>query len=64
MKVRITTGTFISAKMLVKLTPHGPVKDPVFVEISTMDELSKKVKEVGAVEVETIKCSYLFKEGN
>ncbi len=63
MKVNIISGPFISAKMLVKLTPYGPVKDPVFVQISSLGELSKKLKEVGAIEVETIGHEYLFKEG-
>ena len=62
MKVNIVSGTFISAKMLVKLTPHDPDKDPVMVQLDNMDELSKKVREIGATEVETTGCLYIFKE--
>lgn len=64
MKVRIIDGSFVNIKTLVKLTPHGPVKEPVLVKINSVDELSRKVREIGAVEVETIGLTCVFKEGN
>ncbi len=63
MKVKFISGTFISKKMLVKLTPHESGKKPVVVQINNMDELSEKVREIGAVEVETTGCLYIFREG-
>jgi hypothetical protein len=48
--------------MLVKLTPQDPVKDPVLVQIDSMKELSRRVREIGAVKVETIRCVYIFRE--
>jgi hypothetical protein len=37
-------------------------KDPVFVTINTVDELSKKVKEIGATTVTTLGQTFVFKE--
>lgn len=62
MKVNIVSGPFVSVKTLVKLTPHDLVKEPVLVQIDSMDELSRKVKEVGATQVDTIGCICVFKE--
>lgn len=61
MKVNIISGPFISSKMLIKLIPLVG-KEPVLVQISSMNELSKKIREFGAVEVEIIDNKYLFKE--
>ncbi len=64
MKVNIVSGPFVSTKMLVRLTSDDPVKDPVLVKITTMDELSKKVKEVGATKIDTIGCTCIFRGGH
>ena len=64
MKVRIVNGRpFVSTKVLAKLTPHDPTKDPVLITVSSIEELSKKVKEIGAIEVEAVRTTCLFKEG-
>jgi hypothetical protein len=62
MKVNIVSGPFVSTKMLVELISHDPSKDPVFVTINTVDELSKKVKEIGATTVTTLGQTFVFKE--
>lgn len=62
MKVNIVSGPFVNIKRVVRLTPHEPGKDPILVPVDNMNELSMKVKEVGAVEVETLGCIFVFKE--
>jgi hypothetical protein len=64
MKVRIINGSFVNIKILMKLTTSGPAKDSVLVKISNVAELSKKVSDIGAVEVETIGYTCVFKEGD
>ncbi len=64
MKVNIVSGPFISTKMLVRLTSDDPVKDPVLVKITTMAELTKKVKETGTTKINVVGSVCIFREGH